>query len=590
MLQLLDMQDEKLYNLRHSLAHVLAQAVLEKFPEAKLTIGPVVENGFYYDIDFVDKKFTENDFAEIEEKMRGLISSDLAIRGKPVSADEAIRAFANNPYKLELIEDIAAKGEQITLYYTGENFFDLCRGGHVESLKEIPTDCFKLDKVAGAYWKGDAKNKQLTRIYGLAFNTKEDLDKFLWQREEAEKRDHRKIGKEMGLFVFSDLVGAGLPLWTPRGTVIREELQDFVWELRKARGYGKVVIPHITKQPLYEKSGHWTKYSEDLFKIQTRDGHIFAMKPMNCPHHTQIFDSEPRSYRDMPQRYAESTMVYRDEQTGELSGLSRVISITQDDAHVFCRMNQIEQEAESIWEIIQNFYSKFGFVLIPRLSRRDSNDPSKYLGNPENWDFAEAQLKNVIAKNYKGEYLDGPGEAAFYGPKIDFMAQDAIGRKWQIATIQLDLVQPSKERFDLTCINEEGKKEQIAMFHCAIMGSFERFLSIAIEHFAGAFPVWLHPTQVSILPISDKHIVFAGELEKSLKAEGVRVELDARTESLGKKIRSAKEMKVPYIIVIGDKEVEAQKLTIETRTGKLENVAPAKFVEKIKTEIKNRSL
>jgi threonyl-tRNA synthetase len=583
-------QEDKLHNIRHSLAHVLAQAILQKFPEAKLTIGPVVENGFYYDIDFGNNKFTENDFATTEADMRALIAQKLPITGKPVSADEAIRTFQSNPYKLELIEEIAAKGEQITLYYTGPEFFDLCRGGHTENIGEIDPEAFKLDKVAGAYWKGDAKNKQLTRIYGLAFNTKEELDKFLWQREEAEKRDHRKIGKEMGLFVFSDLVGAGLPLWTPRGTIIREELQDFVWQLRKERGYGKVVIPHITKQPLYEKSGHWAKYAEDLFKIQTRDGHLFAMKPMNCPHHTQIFDSEPRSYRDMPQRYAESTMVYRDEQTGELSGLSRVISITQDDAHVFCRMNQIEQEAESIWEIIQIFYSKFGFKLTPRLSRCDPLLPEKYLGSTENWEFAEAQLKNVIQKNFQGEYIDGPGEAAFYGPKIDFMAHDAIGRTWQIATIQLDLVQPSKERFDLTCINEQGQKEQIAMFHCAIMGSFERFLSIAIEHFAGAFPVWLHPTQVTILPISEKHISFAADLEKTLKAAGVRVELDARNESLGKKIRAAKEMKVPYIIVLGDKEVESQKLTIETRTAKLEGMTSAEFVEKITSEIKNRSL
>lgn len=576
---------------RHTLAHLTAQAVLELYPKALPTIGPAVENGWYYDFDFQGEKITDTDLEKIQTVMEKNLPNWVKFTRTEVSTKDALDTYKNNPFKTELINEFSKQPEPLTFYECG-GFSDLCKGGHAENpSKDITIGSFKLDKLAGAYWKGDANNKMLTRIYGLAFDTKEELDKYIWQQEEAKKRDHRKLGKELGFFIFSDLVGAGLPLWTPRGTVIREELQDFVWQLRKERGYGKVVIPHITKQGLYEKSGHWAKYAEDLFKINTRDGHVFAMKPMNCPHHTQIYDSEPRSYRDLPQRYAESTMVYRDEQTGELSGLSRVISITQDDAHIFCRMNQIETEAKNIWDIIQIFYSKFGFKMTPRLSRRDPTTPEKYLGSTENWDFAEAQLKNVIEQNFGNEYLDGPGEAAFYGPKIDFMAYDAIGRKHQIATIQLDLVQPSKERFDLTCTNEKGEKENIAMFHCAIMGSFERFLSIAIEHFAGAFPVWLSPNQVSIIPVKPElHNEFANKVYVALKEKGIRVELDDRNESLGKRIRAAKEMKTPYVIVIGDKEKDSGNLTVETRADKIEGISVDDFVVKIEMEIKNRVL
>jgi len=581
-------QDTTLTNKRHSLAHVLAMAVLRKYPEAHLTLGPAIDTGFYYDIDFGDTKPSEEDLKELTKAMQKIVQKGGIFAHKVVSKDEALAHFEKNKYKIELITEIHAKGEQITLYTT-DWFTDLCRGGHVEDLKDIDSESFKLEKIAGAYWRGDEKNPMLTRIYGLAFNTKTELDAYILQQEEAKKRDHRKLGKELGLFIFSELVGAGLPLWTPKGTIIREELQDFVWELRKKRGYGKVVIPHITKQPLYEKSGHWAKYGDDLFKIQTRDGHVFAMKPMNCPHHTQIFDSEPRSYRDMPQRYAESTMVYRDEQTGELSGLSRVISITQDDAHVFCRVSQIEDEVKSIWEIIQIFYSKFGFILTPRLSRRDPTDVSNYLGSDENWKLAEEQLKQVIVNNYGENFIDGLGEAAFYGPKIDFMASDAIGRKHQIATIQLDFVQP--ERFGLVCTNEKGEKEPVVMIHCAIMGSFERFLSIAIEHFAGAFPTWLSPIQVRVVPIGERQEIYAREVYVALKEADVRVELDDSNDSFGKRIRNAKTNKVPYIVVLGDKETESNTLTIEKRDGsKLENLSTNAFVRQITTEIKNRSL
>lgn len=582
------MENTALNNKRHSLAHVLAMAILQAYPEAKLTLGPAIDTGFYYDIDFGAKKPTEDNLKDLTKAMQKIVRKGANFSHKKVSKDEALAHFANNPYKSELIKEIAEKGEVITLYTT-DWFTDLCRGGHVEDLKDIDPESFKLEKIAGAYWRGDEKNPMLTRVYGLAFDTKAELDAYITQQEEAKKRDHRKLGKELGLFVFSDLIGAGLPLWTPKGTIIREELQDFVWSLRKTRGYGKVVIPHITKQNLYEKSGHWAKYAEDLFKINTRDGHVFAMKPMNCPHHTQIFDSEQRSYRDMPQRYAESTMVYRDEQTGELSGLSRVISITQDDAHVFCRVNQIEDEVKSIWEIIETFYSKFGFTLTPRLSRRDLTTPEKYLGKVENWEIAENKLKDVILKNFGAEYIDGPGEAAFYGPKIDFIAKDAIGRKLQVATIQLDFVQP--ERFELTCINEKGEKESVVMIHCAIMGSFERFLAVAIEHFAGAFPTWLSPVQVRVVPIGERQTEFADAVYKALKQADVRVELDASNDSLGKRIRNAKTDKVPYIIVLGDKEVESKMLTVEKRDGsKIENISIEDFTQTLTQEIKNRAL
>jgi threonyl-tRNA synthetase len=590
MLQLKDMhQDEKLHNLRHSLAHVLAQAILQKFPEAKLTIGPVVENGFYYDIDFGNNKFTENDFATTEADMRALIAQKLPITGKPVSADEAIRTFQGNPYKLELIEEIAAKGEQITLYYTGEEFFDLCRGGHTENIGEIDPEAFKLDKVAGAYWKGDAKNKQLTRIYGLAFNNKEELDKFIWQREEAEKRDHRKLGRQLKIYTISDLVGSGLPLFQKNGQTIRRELTEYLWELHKSRGYDWVWTPHLAKEALYQTSGHAGQYMEDMFSVWGGTSQEkFYVKPMNCPHHMQLFADNQFSYKDMPVRYFEPATVYRDEKTGQLSGLTRVRALTQDDGHIYCRVNQIEEEVETMVDIIESFYKTFGMNndYRVRLSLRDE-DASKWLGEDANWEIAQTALTNVCKKRNL-PYTEGPGEAAFYGPKLDFIFKDAIGRDWQLSTIQCDFVQPN--RFKLSFVNEEGKNEQPVVIHRAISGSLERFIGVAIENFAGAFPVWLHPTQVTVLPISDKHISFAGDLEKTLKAAGVRVELDARNESLGKKIRAAKEMKVPYIIVLGDKEIESQKLTIETRTGKLENVSASEFVDKVVSEIKSRSL
>ncbi len=463
----------------------------------------------------------------------------------------------------------------------------MCRGGHAENpSKEIKTDSFKLDRIAGAYWRGDEKNKMLTRIYGLAFESKEKLDEYICQLEEAKKRDHRKIGKELGLFVFSDLVGPGLPLWTPKGTLIRELLNDYVWELRKKKGYEKVCIPHITKKELYETSGHWAKYADDLFKIHTREDHLYAMKPMNCPHHTQIFDSEPRSYRDMPQRYAETTMVYRDEQSGELSGLSRVLSITQDDAHVFCRENQIEEEALAIWEIIETFYGTFGFNLQVRFSRHDPATPEKYLGGEDVWVKAENALESLM-KTKGVTWIDGLGEAAFYGPKIDFIARDSIGRVLQVATIQLDFNQPKS--CGLVCTNEKGEREQVVMIHAAIMGSIERFMSTLIEHLAGQFPTWLNPIQVAVIPVKDLHIDETKKIVDSLRGKEIRVEHLDYNDSLGKRIHAAKKFNTPYIIIVGDKEKESGILTIEKRDGSKETKTLEELISHISTEIKNRS-
>lgn len=552
------MDQEELQHLRHSFAHLLAAAVLDIHPDAKRTIGPAIDDGFYYDFRFA-QPFSEDELPVIEKRMREIMKTWQTFARREVTPQEARETFADNVYKLELIDEFSADGQHLTLYTSG-NFTDLCRGGHADGLADVDPECFTLTKVAGAYWRGNEKNDQLTRIYGIAFGTKAERDAHLAMLEEAKKRDHRKLGRELGLFVFSDLVGAGLPLWTPKGTAIRDTLNDFVWRLRRCHGYERVAIPHITKKDLYETSGHWAKYAEDLFKIQTREGHVFAMKPMNCPHHTQIYASEQRSYRELPVRYAETTMVYRDEQSGELSGLSRVLSITQDDAHVFCRVSQVRSEAEIVWNIIQKFYGSFGFTLKPRLSRRDPEQAEKYLGAPEDWDKAELALREILEE--KGvEWSDGVGEAAFYGPKIDFMAKDSIGRTWQVATIQLDFNQP--KNFGLTCVNEQGEKEGILMIHCAIMGSIERFTSVLIEHLAGAFPFWLAPEQVRLVSVSEAYVPAAQAVEAKLKALGIRVKLDDSAEKVGKKIRDAAMMKTPWTVVIGEKEASGGDIQVK---------------------------
>jgi threonyl-tRNA synthetase len=554
---------------RHTLAHLMAKAIIDAYPHAKLTLGPAIDTGFYYDVDFSGGPTLGDDgLKDIEKVMKKLLNTWTAWSHKEVSVEEARSIFVGNPYKLELIEEIAARGETITLYTCGtgkSEFTDLCRGGHSENPQaEIASDSFRLDKVAGAYWRGDEKNPMLSRVYGLAFETRADLDSYLNQIEEAKKRDHRKLGKEHDLFTFSDLVGAGLPLWTPKGTIVRHQLDSYIWHLREHHGYQRVTIPHITKKDLYVTSGHWEKFADELFRIQTREGKEYALKPMNCPHHTQIFARQPHSYRDMPQRYAETTMVYRDEQSGELGGLTRVLSITQDDSHVFCRHSQVKEEFFKIWDIIDTFYGAFGFNLRVRLSFHDPENFGSYLGTKEIWANAENALRE-IAKERNADYFEAPGEAAMYGPKLDFMAKDSLGREHQVATIQLDMNMP--ERFDLSCINEKGEKERIVMIHCAIMGSIERFSAVLIEHLGGNFPLWLAPEQVRIIPVADVHHDYAQEVYEALKAIGIRVKLDLDNESMGKKIRSAKQAKLPYFIVVGDKEVADKMVTLESRSG-----------------------
>jgi threonyl-tRNA synthetase len=578
-------QDE-LSAMRHSLAHITAAAVKHLWPEAKFGVGPVIENGYYYDMDLGGKAISEEDFSRIEAEMRKIIKADQPFVKSEVPIDEAIiwAKEAKQPYKLELLNDLKRAGTTVASeldakelgleanqgskvdkvsFYTNGDFKDLCRGPHVASTGKVGS--FKLMRVAGAYWRGKETNPQMQRLYGVGFVTEDELQDYLTMLDEAKKRDHRKLGQELDLFVFSDLIGPGLPLFTPRGTVLRRQLDNFVQQMRDEYGYQEVSIPHITKKDAYIASGHWKKFQHELFRITTREGHEFAMKPMNCPHHAQIYAARPRSYKELPIRYRETTTCYRDEQTGELSGLSRVRAFTQDDAHVFLRTSQIEEEALKIWDIIDRFYGTLGFDLTVRFSTHDPNNMQAYSGNEDKWQATEKQLQAIVKKKVGDNYLLGVGEAAFYGPKIDFMAKDAIGRTWQVATIQLDFNQP--EGFDLVCINEKGERERIVMMHAAIMGSIERFLSVYIEHTAGRFPIWLAPEQVRFVTVNQEQLIedFADNLANQAKQLGIRVTVDASNESVGKKIREAELMKIPYVIVIGEKEAVGDKLVPRIR-------------------------
>lgn len=581
-------QNEYIYAMRHSLAHIMATAVSRLWPGVKLGVGPVVENGFYYDVDLGDVKLSEDDFEKIEAEMKKIIAEKQAFERFEKQVDEAI-AWAQEggqPYKEELLNDLkragttiakdldadtlgvatddASKVEAVSFYRNGD-FTDLCRGPHVESTDKV--GAFKLMRVAGAYWRGKESNPQMQRIYGVAFATEKELRSYLNMLEEAKKRDHRKLGQELDLFVFSDLIGPGLPLWTPRGTILKNQLDAFVQELRESAGFQQVSIPHITKKELYERSGHWAKFKDELFRITTREGHEFAMKPMNCPHHTQIYASQPRSYRDLPIRYRDTTMVYRDEQSGELGGLSRVRAITQDDAHVFCRTNQVEAEVATLWNIIETFYGGCGFEKFRvRLSTHDPANMTGYAGSEDKWESTVKQLRAIIENKVGNDYVEGIGEAAFYGPKVDFMAKDAIGREHQLATIQLDFNQP--EGFDLTCTNEEGADERIVMLHCAVMGSHERFLSVYIEHTGGKFPAWCAPEQIRIISVNQEAatVAFIDELKDKARSLGLRIGIDDSNESVGKKIRAAELWKVPYTVVVGEKEISTGQLTPRVRS------------------------
>ncbi|HSW90376.1 MAG TPA: threonine--tRNA ligase [Candidatus Saccharimonadales bacterium] len=587
------MNEEQLYAMRHSLAHITAQAVQHLWPQAKFGVGPVVENGFYYDIDLGDTKISEDDFKKIEKEMRGIIARNFPFERSEKNVDEAIdwAKEHSQPYKEELLNDLRRTGttiakdldaaelglaadgdvavEQVS-FYTDGDFTDLCRGPHAESTGKV--GAFKLMRVAGAYWRGNEKNPQMQRLYGVAFATKEELDEHLKMLKEAKARDHRRLGKELDLYTMSPLVGAGLPLFTPRGTVLREKVAAFSNQLREARGFTKVWTPNITKIALYETSGHWAKFGDELFLVTSQEtDDKMALKPMNCPHHTQIYASQPRSYRDMPVRFLETTTDYRDEKTGELGGLNRVRSLTQDDSHVFARPDQIEQEIDGLLASARELYQTIGMQLRVRLSYRDDGDG--YLGDIDLWQSAQAQLKSAVEKNQL-EYFEQEGEAAFYGPKIDFMATDAIGREHQVATVQLDFVQPG--RFGLVYAAEDGTKQQPIMIHCALLGSIERFLSVFIEHTGGWFPFWAAPEQVRILTINDAVKPYVDEIAsllsglvvmKPVKYNEVRFTTDDRNESLGKKIREATAMKIPVQLIVGPKDMEAHEVSVRTQKG-----------------------
>lgn len=587
------MNEEQLHAMRHSLAHITAAAVKRLWPEAKFGVGPVVENGFYYDIDLGEEKISEQQFGKIEKTMRRIITEAQEFQHSSKPIDEAI-AWAKEsgqPYKEELLNDLKRSGTTIAKdldadelgtitdgdaavsdvsFYQNGDFVDLCRGPHVESTKEV--GAFKLLRIAGAYWRGNEKNAQMQRLYGVAFATQEELDTYLENLEQAKLRDHRKLGKELDLYTTSTLVGAGLPLFTPRGTVLRDVVTQYSNQLRQNYGYEKVWTPHITKKELYETSGHWAKFGDELFLVTSQEtSDEFALKPMNCPHHTQIFASKPRSYKDMPVRFLETTTDYRDEKTGELGGLNRVRSLTQDDSHVFARPDQIEQEINNLLAAANDLYSTIDMKLRVRLSYRD--DSEGYLGEVPLWLSAQEQLKNAVIAN-KLEYFEEEGEAAFYGPKIDFMATDAIGREHQVATVQLDFVQP--ERFGLEYTDAESNAQTPVMIHCALLGSIERFLSVFIEHTAGWFPLWAAPEQIRILTINDTVLDYVDEIENALKDivlmkpvkyNEIRFTRDDRNESLGKKIREATSWKIPVQLIVGPQDKEARQVSVRTQSG-----------------------
>lgn len=572
-----NLETQHVERMRHTLSHVMAAALTEMYPGIEFGVGPAIKDGFYYDVDLSKVKgsdgeavkISDADLPKIEKKMRGIIARGFEMQYSEKDREAALAWAKENgqEYKVELIEELP-KGEVISFYQLGD-FTDLCKGPHVESAKEI--GAFKLMRVAGAYWRGDEKKAMLTRIYGVAFETEEELKTYLNRLEEARARDHRKLGKELDLFCFSDLVGAGLPLFSPRGTMLREMMSNYSLSLRGRSGFEKVWTPHITKVDLYKASGHYAKFGAELFMVHSQvNGEEFALKPMNCPHHAQIFASRPRTYKEMPVRYMEATTDYRDEKSGELGGLSRVRSLTQDDTHVFCRKNQIEAEIKNLVGIVRELYTTVGMSkLRARLSYRSDED--KYLGDTELWEMAQRQIKNAAIDNNL-DFFEAEGEAAFYGPKIDFMAEDAIGREHQVATIQLDFVQP--ERFDLTFVNEKGEKERPVMVHHATLGSIERFLSVFIEHTGGWFPFWCAPEQLRIMTVNDEVLDYVSEiekilsevvLEKPLRHNDLRFTVDKSDESLGKKIRRATSMKIPVILIVGPKDKETRTVSLRMK-------------------------
>ena len=573
-------------HIRHSLAHLLAAAVLEKYPDTQLGIGPTIEHGFYYDFLF-SKPMTPEDLSALENRMRGFVEQGLPFRGRAVTPAEARKAFKKQPFKLDLIKEFAKEKKGLTIYKTGEIFEDLCRGGHVKNTREINPDAFKLTHLAGAYWRGDEKNPQLTRIYGLAFAAKEELEKHLLLLEEAKRRDHRKLGRDMDLFTFSDLVGSGLPLYAPRGAMIRRMLNEYVEELQIKAGYEQVWTPQIAKAELFKTSGHYAKYKDDMFRVFSNySEEEFYMKPMNCPQHTQIYASRMRSYRDLPLRYTDFAMLYRDEKPGELNGLARVRSFSQDDCHIFCREDQVDEEIDAALAMTKEVMRTFGLKYRYRLSTRDKKHPEKYIGDPKTWDKGEKWAERILKRN-KIDYFDGPGEAAFYAPKMDLMATDALGREWQLSTVQIDFFAP--ERFSLSYVDKNGKLTRPVMLHRAIIGSSERFMMVILEHFAGALPLWLSPVQAAIRPVGDKFGKYAEKVFESMKKAGVRAELRVAEETLGKRIRAAEMEKTPYILVVGEREEKSGTVNVRHyRRGQEGEIGLESLIEKISEEIRSK--
>lgn len=602
------MSEEELKSMRHSLAHIMAQAIQHLWPQAKFGVGPAIDNGFYYDVYLDNGTISEADLPKIEKEMRKIIAADYPLERRDVSVEEAIdwAIKGDQSFKVELLNDLKRSGTTVASELTGEkmgsvsdgdskvetvslysqgDYTDLCRGGHVDSTGKVGV--FKLTKTAGAYWRGSENNPQMQRIYGVAFATQEELDEYLNRLEIAKQRDHRKLGKELDLYTTSPLVGIGLPLFTPRGTILRDIVAQYSNQLRQKFGFEKVWTPHITKKDLYETSGHWAKFGEELFLVKSQEtSDEMALKPMNCPHHTQIFASRPRSYRDMPVRYLETTTDYRDEKTGELGGLNRVRSLTQDDSHIFCRTDQIEEEINNLLSAARELYGSIDMKLRVRLSYRDESD--SYLGDLSLWESAQNQLKSAVEK-VGLDYFEQEGEAAFYGPKIDFMATDAIGREHQVATVQLDFVQP--QRFGLEYADTDGDFTTPVMIHCALLGSIERFLSVFIEHTGGWFPFWAAPEQVRILTINDTVLEYVDKittilsditLMKPVRYNDVRFTIDSRNESLGKKIREATSMKIPIQLIVGPKDMEANEVSVRTQSGE-EKISLDQLAEYIKS-------
>lgn len=573
-------ESNNLEHIRHTLAHLTASAVREIYPGAKNTIGPAIDNGFYQDFDMGEHKISDADLPKIQEKMQEIVKDWKEFERREVTLEEVEKEFHWNEYKLELARDFAKEGKSLTFHNIGK-LVDLCRGGHVENpSKDIDTDSWKLSHVAGAYWKGSEDNKMLTRIYGIAFNNKTELDDYIKLKEEAEKRDHKKLGKELGLYMFHE-TAPGMPYWLPKGLILYKELENYWRNEHHRLNYLEIASPLVNKAELWKISGHWDHYKDDMFIADMGENEIYGIKPMNCPNAMIVFKSMQVSYKDLPLRLSDTDRLHRYERSGTLNGLLRCRSFQQDDSHNYISEDLIESEYEHIMEICKNFYGIFNLEYKFRLGTR----PEGFLGEIETWNKAETILKKVLEKSGK-EYSVAEGDGAFYGPKIDIVMKDALGRDWQMGTMQLDFQQP--KRFELEYTDKDGSKKTPAVIHRVIYGSLERFIGILVEHYAGAFPTWLSPVQVAVLPVSDKHFEYANKVHKMLAENGIRVEVDESNETLGKKVRAAKMQKIPYLLVVGDKEVESGEVAVESRTEKIGAIPFEKFLENITQEIKER--